>query len=216
MAATDYISFRRLSQFWDKVKQYIADKIAEIIQPAPQKEIINVLTYSSSAPSSPSDGDYYINSSSDKLYKYSSSSWSEATAKTDVIYIALDTAHIYVYSGSEFVDTTGEMVDNTIYINNIETDLDDYIEDGVYNVCIAQSGVSEQEWYTFTVTVFTPRGAMISIHDYTQVLHNNNGYKSRKRTDRGSTTGTWSSWSEFTYASTDDIEKLKPLIYAGL
>lgn len=207
MAATDYISFRRLSHFWDKAKQYIADRISEIIQPSGDKEIINVLTYDSSAPSSPSAGDYYINSSSNKLYKYVSSSWTEQTADKNVIYITLDTTHMYVYDGTEFKDVTGGDVDNVIYVRNLTTDLEDYTDRGVYTVCQSKAG-GVQRWYTLTVTVYRNQGST----GRKQVLHNNECYMSR--TKGGDTA--WSDWTTNTYAYTTDIDALKPLIYAGL
>ena len=208
-----YISLRRLERFWENAKQYITDRIAEIVQPAGDKEIVNVLTYGSQAPGIAEDGELYINSVDNTLYVYEEGSWAEVEASESVIYVTSDTAHIYVYSHGVFVDSTGESVDNTIYVNNLTTDLAGYTEQGLYSVCMVEGGT--QRFYTMTVNMSRrnlPGRPPRVITYYLQMLHNNDGYMSRTKVG----TGDWGDWNEFLYAFTKDIEELLPLIYAGL
>lgn len=212
MAGTSYISFRRLSQFWEKAKAWIDEQISGAVAPEAQKEVFKVLTYASSAPTSAEDGDYYINSSENKLYYYDEDEWVEATPSSDSIFIATDTNHMYVLSNGTYVDVTGESVDNIIYTNNIITGLD-VTEAGLYTVCYTTS--SNTYWYSLTVSVIygPSRPGRPRTVSYNQILSNNECWQQRNK--RGSE-GTWTDWEEHTYAYTSDIEDLKPLIYAGL
>ena len=214
MANTDYTSFRRLSHFWDKLKTYIADRISEAVHPSETKEVVPVLTYGTTAPASASEGDYYINSSSNKLYEYVSSEWTEDEPSEKVIYVTSDTSHIYLWNGSLFVDATGEAVDNVIYVNDLETELDDVTTSGVYSVCqsISSAVGANTKWYSLIVVNGWKRvgtGAYRRKTFTRQVLSDANHWQEREKIGNGD----WEDWAIHTYAYTEEV---MPLIYAGL
>lgn len=210
MAVFSFISLRRLIRFWEHVKEYIDGKIQDIIQPESEKEVVSVLTCSDTAPEIASDGDYYINTDEPALYVYDDGEWVEDEPSESVIYIALDTSHIYVWNGSEFVDSTGDTVDNTIYVHNLTTALEDYKEPGLFSVCLVNG--TFRTYYTMTVSVsrrmMRPSG---SITYYNQTLHNNNGYQYRTKVGSGD----WSDWTVFEYVSQEQLQEVSDLAAAG-
>ena len=121
--------------------QKISDEITQAIVPSSEKEVISVLAYANEAPETPSEGDYYIDSESNKLYKYVDSEWVEQTVTTDEIFITQDTGKLYAYINDEFTDVTGEEVDNTIYTTNttFTNDLKPYKTEGIYTVVMVKS-----------------------------------------------------------------------------
>ena len=192
------------------ITQAINDILAQL-QPVDDKEIISVLTYSDIAPESATAGDLYIDSENDLLLEYQDGDWEEAEAKTNVIYITDDTTHFYIYRDNEFVDATGEPIDNTIYINSL-AELDDYTEDSIYRVCLTtiSAATRSYKWYTFTVerTVNTRLRRVT----HTQTLSNRSGFQSRQKYN----TGPWSTWEEFIFASKADLQEVYDLACAGL
>lgn len=200
MALTDYISLRRLSHFFDNLKEYIAG----IIQPSGDKEVLNVLSYSSSAPASANEGEYYINSSLNKLYVYNSSDeWQEETPSIECIFITSDTSHIYLWNGNAFIDATGQSVDNTIYVRDITTSLEPYNETAVYTVFKGLPGLPPTI-YTLIVKRTRIRVGLQQIPKYSQTLMNNEGYWTRQK--NGSEA--WTEWEEFLYASKKDLDAI--------
>ena len=213
MANIHWVSFRRLALFWEGVKDYIKD----IVTPESTKEVFSVVTYSDVAPLTAEDGEYYINSDENALYVYDEDDeeehWKEVTPNPDSVFITEDTNHMYVIgSGGVYTDVTGEQIDDTIYTNNLDTDLD-VTDSGVYKVCYSFYGLSAK-WFTLVVTstyrtVHNPRP--VRVYTYHQILQNNEGFSTRAKND-----GVWSAWENNTYAYKKDIDDLKPLIYAGL
>lgn len=189
----------------------LEEMIASAIQPVPDKEVISVLTYGETAPATAEDGDYYINSSSNKLYAYDEGAWSEETPDESAVYITADTSHIYVWNGKTFTDTTHEPVDGTIYVKDLATGLADYTESGLFTVC--HTSGSLRKYYTMVVSITRIRvSSKVTLPKYKQLLHNNDGYITRSKVGSGH----WSDWEEFIYVSKKEIEELKHLIYAGL
>lgn len=200
------------------------EKIAASITP-PEKEVISVLTASDTAPGSPDEDDLWIDTANNNLSKYNGLIWVLESPSTEVVYVTLDTSDIYVWNGTAFVMKTNEVVDNTIYIKNINTGLDAYDEKGMWTVCysVIKNHAAELTWYTLSVSyairtggriISSQIGTVTNQMRITQVLSNAQGYKTRYRDDtvetvHGETTtteGTWSSWESCTYASKDYVE----------
>lgn len=203
-----------ISQLWAKIKNTFArishthsisevsdlslvlDEIRALIQPAPDKEIINILTAASSAPEDYEEGDKYIDISAHVLYEYDGEGWQECVPSSDCVYIASDTSHIYVWNGSEFVDSTGDPIDNTLYVSNIMSDIAGYTDKGMYSVC-----VGGRDWYTMVVsqarrTLFgRPPRVIVT---YSQILSNESVWMIRYKVNDGG----WSEWTEHEYAYT--------------
>ena len=177
----------------DRTDTVLQNRIEALSQEA-QKEVINILTYSDVAPEGSDEEDFYINSAENKLYYFDGSDWAEMTPSDNNIYVAADTMHMYMYAENGFVDVTGQTVDNTIYVNNITTDLAGYTDKGMFSVCL-----SGREWSTLIVsqsrrTLFgrPPR----FIITYGQLLRNENGWQFRYKIDDGE----WSEWRIQTYS----------------
>ena len=193
------------------ITQAINDILAQL-QPTDDKEIIGVLSYSSEVPESATEGDLFINSDTNELLEYSDSDeWVQTEAKENVIYITNDTTHFYVYKNNVFVDMTGQPIDNTIYINDLD-ELDDFTEDGIYRVCITTTLAlaKNYSWYTFIIE----RSVSSRLHrvTITQTLSNRSGYQFRKK----NSTGPWLAWEEFIFASKADLQEVYDLACAGL
>lgn len=181
-----------------KAKQIegLTELIETYIQPSEDKEVIAILTASPNAPSSAEDGDLYINTSNNTLLVYDDGAWTATTASTEVVYVTADTSHIYIYNGETFVDSTGEAIDNTIYVSNLTTDLADYTHKGMYAVCL-NSG-NESIWYTLAVS-----GARMRKSGVIQTLSNKSGYQTRNKKGNDP----WSDWTVKTYVT--DISDLQ-------
>ena len=166
------------------------------------KEVFTVLTADTTAPSSPTEGDLYINTSDNKLYKYTSGSWAEDSddTMTEAVYVAEDTGHVWTYNGSAFVDSGSNVVDDVIYVRNLTTDLESYTDNGVYTVCYAPIALSiiSPKWYSMVVTG-NNAGAR---RKHYQILQNKDGWQQRLRTDTEIHIGTWGAWEKVTYART--------------
>lgn len=192
------------------ITQAINDILAQL-QPVDDKEIISVLTYSDVAPEDPSAGDIYIDSEDNLLKEYQDGAWTDAEAKENVIYITDDTTHFYIYKDEAFVDTTGEPIDNTIYITSLD-ELDAYTDEGIYRVCLTtiSAATRSYKWYTFIVE----RTVNTRLHRVmlTQTLSNRSGYQSRKKNNNGP----WLAWEEFIFASKADLQEVYDLACAGL
>jgi hypothetical protein len=171
----------------------LEEMIAGAIQPAPDKEVITVLTYNDEAPADPDDGDLYINSDENKLYSYNETNdeWVEETPSQETVYITKDTSHFYVYNGITFVDETGIPVDDTIYVTNTTTDLEPYTTKGIYTVCQNRAGLVS--YYTLVVSqVRRSRGRIITI-TITQTLTFKDGYSQRSKTGDEA----WTAWKTY-------------------
>lgn len=192
------------------ITQAINDILAQL-QPADDKEIISVLTYSDTTPASASAGDLYIDSMNDALKEFVDGSWGDAEAQENVIYITNDTTHFYIYKDNEFVDMTGEPIDNTIYVNNL-SELDEYTDEGIYRVCVTTvtDMVRSFNWYTLVIErSVASRWLRVTI---TQTLSNRSGYQFRKKTN----TMAWDAWEEFIFASKAELQEVYDLACAGL
>lgn len=202
-----------ISQLWAKIKNTFArishthsisdvselslvlNEIRALIQPAPEKEVVNVLSAGDTMPEDPSEGDRWIDLENNLLYIYSEDDgWGEDDPDGGCVYITSDTSHIYLWNGSEFVDSTGHQVDNTLYVHNTTTELEQYTERGMYNVC-----VGGDDWYTMAVslarkTLFgRPPRVIVT---YRQLLCNNDGWYVRTKVNDGE----WSEWENHEYS----------------
>lgn len=192
------------------ITQAINDILAQL-QPADDKEIISVLTYSDTTPASASAGDLYIDSMNDALKEFVDGSWEDAEAQENVIYITDDTTHFYIYKDDAFVDMTGDPIDNTIYVNNL-SELDKYTDEGIYRVCVTTvtDMVRSFNWYTLVIErSVASRWLRVTI---TQTLSNRSGYQFRKKTN----TMAWDAWEEFIFASKAELQEVYDLACAGL
>ena len=202
-----------ISQLWAKIKNTFArishthsisdvselslvlNEIRALIQPAPEKEVVNVLSAGDTMPEDPSDGDRWIDLENNLLYRYSEDDgWGEDSPDGGSVYITADTSHIYVWNGSEFVDSTGQPVDNTLYVHNTTTELEQYTDRGMYNVCVGGNS-----WYTMVVfssrRTFFGRPPRVSV-TYRQLLCNNDGWYVRTKVNNGE----WSEWEDNEYS----------------
>ena len=192
------------------ITQTINDILAQL-QPADDKEIISVLTYSDTTPAAASAGDLYIDSMNDALKEFVDGSWEDAEAQENVIYITDDTTHFYIYKDDAFVDMTGDPIDNTIYVNNL-SELDKYTDEGIYRVCVTTvtDMVRSFNWYTLVIErSVASRWLRVTI---TQTLSNRSGYQFRKKTN----TMAWDAWEEFIFASKAELQEAYDLACAGL
>lgn len=192
------------------ITQAINDILAQL-QPADDKEIISVLTYSDTTPEAASAGDLYIDSMNDTLKEFVDGSWEYTEAQENVIYITDDTTHFYIYKDDEFVDMTGEPIDNTIYVNNL-SELDEYTDEGIYRVCVTTitDMVRNFNWYTLVIEQSV--SARLHSVTYTQTLSNRSGYQFRKKTN----TLAWDAWEEFIFASKAELQEVYDIACAGL
>ena len=201
-----------ISQLWAKIKNTFArishthsisdvselslvlNEIRALIQPAPEKEVVNVLSAGDTMPEDPSEGDRWIDMENNLLYSYSEDDgWVEDNPDEGSVYITSDTSHIYLWNGSEFVDSTGQPVDNTLYVHNTTTELEQYTDRGMYNVCVGGNF-----WYTMVVSssrrTFFGRPPRVSV-TYRQLLCNNDGWYVRTKVNNGE----WSEWEDHEY-----------------
>jgi len=192
------------------ITKAINDILAQL-QPADDKEIISVLTYSDTAPESASAGDLYIDSMNDALKEFVDGSWEDAEAQENVIYITNDTTHFYIYKDNEFVDMTGEPIDNTIYVNSL-SELDEYIDEGIYRVCVTTVTAMVRSFNWYTLVIERSVAARLRRVTYTQTLSNRSGYQFRKKTN----TLAWGEWEEFIFASKAELQEVYDLACAGL
>lgn len=197
-----------LETLWERIKEYIST----IIHPA-EKEIIPILTYAASAPSSAEEGDLYINYTEKKLYVYNGSAWEEEEPSSDVLYCTDDTNRLYLYvdESEGFRDVTGQGI---IYVKNLTSALAPYTKTDIHTVCYHVTSTTIPDvYYTLVVNSKRVRKKVGTryryVTVYTQTLKNEAEY--RVRTKEGS--GSWSAWDVRTYAIKEEI---MPLIYAGL
>lgn len=202
-----------ISQLWAKIKNTFArishthsisdvselslvlNEIRALIQPAPEKEVVNVLSAGGTMPEDPSEGDRWIDLENNLLYSYSEDDgWGEDNPDEGSVYITSDTSHIYLWNGSEFVDSTGQPVDNTLYVDNITTALEQYTDRGMYNVCVGGNN-----WYTMAVSISRKtmfgRPPRVIVY-YSQLLCNNDGWYVRTKVNNGE----WSEWEDNEYS----------------
>ena len=207
----DELSITSLHPVQNRVITKAINDILAQLQPADDKEIISVLTYSDTTPATASAGDLYIDSMNDALKEFVDGSWEDAEAQENVIYITNDTTHFYIYKDDEFVDMTGDPIDNTIYVNNL-SELDEYTDEGIYRVCVTTvtDMVRSFNWYTLVIErSVASRWLRVTI---TQTLSNRSGYQFRKKTN----TMAWDAWEEFIFASKAELQEVYDLACAGL
>lgn len=207
----DELSITSLHPVQNRVITQVINDILAQLQPVDDKEIISVLTYSDVAPEDPSAGDTYIDSEDNLLKEYQDGAWTEAEAKENVIYITNDTTHFYIYKDDEFVDMTGEPIDNTIYVNNL-SELDEYIDEGIYRVCVTTVTAMVRSFHWYTLVIERSIAARLHRVTYTQTLSNRSGYQFRKKTN----TLAWGEWEEFIFASKAELQEVYDLACAGL
>ena len=200
-----YISLRRLSYFWDKVKEYISKVVRNTISPSSEKEVVNVLTASATAPTEVDDA-YYINRTENVLYVCEQGQWNAVAASEDCIYVTEDTSCIYAYRSAEgFVEITGDAIDDTIHVTNITTALENYTTPGLYKVALVQ-GTRITTYYTMVVSLTRGKMSMnqpVSGRAYKQMLTNESGWMVRTKQNAGA----WGEWTEHTYAYEEDIQE---------
>lgn len=207
----DELSITSLHPVQNRVITKAINDILAQLQPADDKEIISVLTYSDTTPATASAGDLYIDSMNDALKEFVDGSWEDAEAQENVIYITDDTTHFYIYKDDAFVDMTGDPIDNTIYVNNL-SELDKYTDEGIYRVCVTTvtDMVRSFNWYTLVIErSVASRWLRVTI---TQTLSNRSGYQFRKKTN----TMAWDAWEEFIFASKAELQEVYDLACAGL
>ena len=188
--------------------EHVEEMIAEAIQPA-QNDIVNVATYSTTPPQEPEDGMMYIDSDDNKLYSYvvDNDEWVEETPSTDALYIADDTSNTYRWNGTAFVSTQT----NIIVVDNIDEDLKQYTEKGMYTVY--ERGVNDGKIYNMIVSVIVrrPRGGR-QVTTVTQTLTTQEGWWQRKCVN-----STWDAeWEEHIYIYQEQYQTLYDLACAGL
>ena len=190
----DELSITSLHPVQNRVITKAINDILAQLQPVDDKEIISVLTYADERPEDPTAGDLYIDSVNNVLMEYQDGEWTDAEAQENVIYITNDTTHFYIYKDGTFVDMTGEPIDNTIYVNSL-TELDDYINEGIYRVCLTTVSImtTKYEWYTFVIEKSV--AARFRRVTYTQTLSNRSGYRIRNKVNEGP----WSAWESNMY-----------------
>lgn len=176
----------------------LIELIQSISSTSSEKEVINVLTYSSSAPANPEKNNKYANSADNCIYTYDGDKWVKSTPSAEAIYITADTTHMYAYNAEEevLVDITGQKIDNTIYTTDLVAGLKPYLEDGIYRVCYTTSGGASTEWYTMSV-MHSDYG---STTRFTQILQNKDGYAIRYATQYPDASISWGHWQWYRYS----------------
>lgn len=209
---------RALQQLWKNVKDAILG-VQEIVHPS-EKEIVNAISIASiDDVEAPQEGAFYmIEPSSSKgvgiLFLYQNGVFDEVTPEEGIIYIvnSSDKSHIYIYKYPLWEDVTGQPVDNTLYITNTTTALENYTDKGMYSVCLTKAFGVNSKWYTLTVAVTRGRFVLGKRTDtYIQTLINNDGWQRRTKVGDSS----WSEWEVHSYEyaghshSVDDIASLQ-------
>lgn len=193
----------------------LMELVSSVVQPE-EKEVINVLTYAAEPPESPENGDLFINSATNRLMEYvydeqeQEGTWDADEPSTAAIYITNDTQHIYIWNGEEFVDRTGEIVDNTIYVKNLTTDLAEVTNQGIYTVAYKSS--SHVNWYTLIVSIARRGSRLAPIVTTSQTLTWQGGWSQRSKTGIGN----WSDWTTHEYVYQDGYNKLRKVAAAGI
>lgn len=178
------------------------------------KEVQQVLTVGDTAPADPQDGDYYINTGSESLLLYVEQyeQWQNVQPSEDNIYIAIDTSHIWLWNGTQFVDVTGTESGGIIYINNIDTGLNNVTSKGLYTVCYTEG--STAQYYTLTVNRINGRSiyGRPRIDKYIQTLWNYNEVRNRQKMSNQD----WPAWTIREYVFDADLEEVRRLAKKAL
>lgn len=186
------------------LSEFINEEIGSFMFPEQDKEVISVLTYGTE-PSSAEEDDYYINSSQNKLYKYVSDVWAEQSADIEAVYIAEDTAKVYVYQNNEFSEVAGGEVDGIIYIKSLQsTDNIDNLEyEGVYKVGMKYNNKSMTTYYT-----------LIEKRKFATYQTLYNEYYIHNRT-QDPFSHEWSDWETKEYAFKSDLDLKQDILTSG-
>ena len=186
------------------LSEFINEEIGSFMFPEQDKEVISVLTYGTE-PSSAEEDDCYINSSQNKLYKYVSDAWVEQSADTEAVYIAEDTAKVYVYQNNEFSEVAGGEVDGIIYIKSLQStdNIDDLEYGGVYKVGMKYNNKSMTTYYT-----------LIEKRKFAtyQTLYNECYIHNRTRDPFSHE---WSDWETKEYAFKSDLDLKQDILIPG-
>ena len=201
---------------WGKITGDIKDQtdLMELIAGLPQdeKEVVSVLTADTEAPLEAAENDLYIDTSDNTLYQYDGEDWNETEASQNVLYITDDTSHIYHFDSTQFVDVTGQKIDDVIYVSSIDDPaLEAYTDAGMYTVCVSSRFSSK--YYTLAIT-YSKGPSRIGVPPrttYMQTLFNRDGYYTRSKVNSGD----WSDWDEYLYSSKADVQEAKDWAVVG-
>lgn len=205
----------------------IDERIQSFIQPE-KKEVIECIPISDpSEVTTVIEGQYYIDLEGNKLYVGIEDAIQEVEPTSDVLYLVnqdnVSLMYVWDATNREFHDVSGKKIDDTIYVTNLDEDLDEYREEGVFNVCYMNSysgmGLTAPSiFYTMKVSrsiaAYTrpPLRRVVSV--ITQLLLDEKGYMVRTKTITNDVEEEWTDWEDFTYASKKDIEDTQALIFA--
>jgi hypothetical protein len=114
---------------------------------------------------------------------------------------------MWLWNGTMFVNVTGQSVDNIIYINNIDTGLNDVMSKGLYTVCYTAG--SRAQYYTLTVNRINGKSMFgrPRIDRYIQTLWNYNEVRNRQKMSNGD----WPEWTVKEYVFDADLEEVRRL-----
>lgn len=176
---------------------YVNEEVSKIVIPESNKEVISILSYNGE-PASASEGDYYINESENKLYKYISGEWVEQTPSVDCLYVAIDSSRIYAYINNVFTEVTGQDIDGVIAVNedDLDSTLAQYKEDGVYTVISMYVGENVSKTL-YSLSVTKDYSSYNDRYTTTQILRNEEYIYTRTY---NWSSETWSAWRTKTYA----------------
>lgn len=127
--------------------------IAAAMEKGDAKEVIGVVGYGDTLPDANNldEGDCFLYTDNEnghelllvevKNEQTGVKGWTSITPSTEVIYKTIaEESKLFVWNGEEFADVTGEVVDDTIYVNNLNTLLTKSLPQGVYQVVLGQKG----------------------------------------------------------------------------
>ncbi len=127
--------------------------IAAAMEKGDAKEVIGVVGYGDTVPDANNldEGDYFLYTDNEnghellfvevKNEQTGVKGWTSVTPSIEVIYKTITAeSKLFVWDGEEFVDVTGEAVDDTIYVNDLNILLTKSLPQGVYQVVLGQIG----------------------------------------------------------------------------
>ena len=143
--------------------------------------------------------------------------------RTDVIYVTNDTNKLYLYDADndEFTEVTNSVVDNTIYV----TDLDDLFDSewnfdsGIYTVSYTHTvilGVKETKMYSLSVNKKTAN-SLLPLGNLTMILADADGYAIKDYNSNDNNSIYWN-WKKYSFEGhgheTSDISGLSDALAA--
>lgn len=116
-----YIDFSGVKYLWKQIVSKIHTEVDDAIQSSiviqGHEDVLQVIGYGGLAPRSASEGDYYINKLNNRLYQYTSGSWTDVTrgASSAVLYITTNATHVLTYSTTQgFREVSQEYIDSKV------------------------------------------------------------------------------------------------------